>query len=126
MRTAKKTPTTLIAIATSRTTVDGPCDLEEELDEDEELDDDDDDAVPDVVPVLLLVCDVEEMVDEVLEESRTSKLNHNQSIFSVTRKTTDNSHEHVNDSILATDWDGYMNCMLLIRSLRTGPRSTYL
>ena len=59
----------------SRATVDeSPCVPEEELEEDE-------DAVPDVVPVLLLICDVEEIVDEVVEESRTSKLNHNQSIL---------------------------------------------
>ena len=68
-------------MAKSRATLDErPCDPEEELDEDEL--DEDDDAVADVVPVLLLVCDVEEVVDEVVEESRTSKLNHIQSIFS--------------------------------------------
>ena len=39
---------------------------------------------PDVVPVLLLICDVEEIVDE---ESRTSRLNHNQSIFFFVSRT---------------------------------------
>ena len=76
---ASEVPTTPIEIAKSRTTLEErPCDPEEELDEEE-------DAVPDAVPVLLPVCDVkdvEEIVDEVLEESRTSKLNHNKSIFS--------------------------------------------
>ena len=64
-------PKTTVEIVKACSTVDGPCEPDEELD----------DAVPEVVPVLLLVCDVEEIVDEVLEESRTSKLNHNQSIF---------------------------------------------
>ena len=68
------------------------------------------------VPVLLLVCDV--------EESRTSKLSHIQSFFFfVSRKITGNLHEHINDSIQATGWDGYSNRMLLICS--TGPRSNY-
>ena len=35
----------------------------------------------------------------------------------------DNSHEHINDSVSATGWDGYMNRMLLIRS--AGPISNY-
>ena len=110
-RIATEVPTTPIEIAKSRPTVDerfcftigdlelcDTCDTvtEEELDEDE-------DAVLDVVLVMLLVCDVEEIVDdvlcdveeivddvlcdveeivdEVLEGSRTSKLNHNKSIF---------------------------------------------
>ena len=80
-RTASKVPTTPIEIAKSRTTIDeSPCgpgeELEEEVDEDEE-------AVPDVVPVLLLVCDAEELVDEISEGSRTSKLYHIKSISSV-------------------------------------------
>jgi hypothetical protein len=89
-RTASKPPTTPIEIAKLRSTVDegprdpddgvcvpneAPCVPEEELGED-------DDVVPDVVPVLLLVCDVEDIVDEVSEGSRTSKLNHIESIFS--------------------------------------------
>ena len=75
-RIASEVPTTPIEIAKSCSTADKElCDPEEGLDEDE-------DAVPDVVPVMLLVCDVEEIVDEVLEGSRTSKLNHNKSIFS--------------------------------------------
>jgi hypothetical protein len=116
-RTASEVPTTPIEIAKSRSTVDeSPCDPDEkpELDEDE-------DAVPDVVPVLLLVCDVEEIVDEVSEESRTSKLNHIKSIFF--RFLKDDLHEHINNSIIATGWDGYMNRMFLIRS--TGPLSNY-
>ena len=70
MRTASEVPTIAIEIAKSRSTVDeGPC-VPEELDEDE-------DAAPDMVPELLLVCDVKEVVDEVqLEEPRTSKLSH--------------------------------------------------
>jgi len=83
-RTARKVPTIPIEIAKSRSTVNetpfdpdestcvpdgGPC-VPEELDEDE-------DAVLDVVPMLLLACDVEETVkvDEVSEGSRTSKMN---------------------------------------------------
>ena len=51
-RTASEAPTTPIEIAKLRSTVgESPCVPEEELDEDEE-------AVPVVVPVLLLVCDV--------------------------------------------------------------------
>lgn len=77
-RTASKVPTTPIEITKLRSTVDespcgpddGPC-VAEELEVDEE-------AVPDV---LLLICDVEEIVDEVFEGSRTSKLNHIKSIF---------------------------------------------
>jgi len=78
-RMASAAPTTPIEIAKSRVTDDES--PEEELDEDEE-------AVPDVVPVLLLVCDVEgivvdgvvdgveeRVVDEVSEGSRTSKKN---------------------------------------------------
>ena len=57
----------------------GNCVVPEELDKDE-------DAVPDIVsvlaPVLLLVCNVEEIVDEDSGESRTSKLNHIKSILS--------------------------------------------
>ena len=74
-------------IAKLRSTVDeGPCDPPDE-DEDpcvpgEELDDDED-AGSDVVPVLLLVRDVEEIVDEISEGSRTSKLNHINLNFSV-------------------------------------------
>ena len=76
MRSAtSEAPTTPIEIAKLRSTVDeSPCVPEEGLDEDEE-------AVPDVIPVLVLVCDVEEIVDEVIEESRTSKLSNIQSIF---------------------------------------------
>jgi hypothetical protein len=61
-----------------------PCVVEEELEE--ELEEDED--ATDVVPVLLLVCDAEEIVDEVLlvvvvsEGSRTSKLIQIKSIFS--------------------------------------------
>jgi len=73
-RTASKVPTTPREIAKLRCTVDeadcvpdeAPCVAEEELEED-----DSEDAVTDVVPVLLLVCDVE---DEVSEGSTTSKL----------------------------------------------------
>ena len=104
-RIASEAPTTLIEIAKSRTTVD-------------ESPEEDEDAVP-VAPVLVLVC--------VVGESRTSKLSHSiQSVFFffISRKITDNSHEHINNSILATVWDGYMNRMLLIRS--TGPRCNYL
>lgn len=85
-RTASEVPTTAIEMAKSRATVDeSPCDPdaepdsdeepdpEEEPDEDEELDEDED-AVPDVVPALLLVCDVAEVV--VSDGSRTSKLNY--------------------------------------------------
>ena len=74
-------------IAKLRSTVEeGPCDPPDE-DEDpcvpgEELDDDED-AGSDVVPVLLLVRDVEDIVDEISEGSRTSKLNHINLIFSV-------------------------------------------
>ena len=80
-------------IAKSRSTLDErPCDPEEPVDSapEEELDEDGVPA-PDVVPVLLLVCDVEEVVDEVFEESRTSKLNHIQLIsspFPKRRRTT--------------------------------------
>jgi hypothetical protein len=75
-RTASEAPTTPIEIAKLRSTVDeSPCAPEEELDEDEE-------AVPDVVSELLLVCVVEGIVDEVVEESsRTSNLSYIQSIF---------------------------------------------
>ena len=80
-------------IAKSRSTLDErPCDPEEPVDSapEEELDEDGVPA-PDVVPVLLLVCDVE-VVDEVFEESRTSKLNHIQMIssspFPKRRRTT--------------------------------------
>jgi len=82
--TASKAATTPIEIAKLRFTVgESPFVPEEELDEEEldeeELDeeelDEDDEVVPDVVPVLLLVCDVEEIVDDVSEESRTSKMN---------------------------------------------------
>ena len=52
----------------------------------EEIVDEDEDAVLDVVPVPvlvpLLVCDVEEMLDEDSGGSRTSKLNHIKSILS--------------------------------------------
>ena len=73
-RTASEAPTTPIEIAKLRITVDeSPC--VPEVDEEEE-------AVPEVVPVLLLICDVEEeIVDEGVEESRTSKLSHIHSIF---------------------------------------------
>jgi len=77
-RIASKVPTIPIEMAKLRSIVDkdpcdpdeAPCDAEEELDEDE-----DEDAVPDEVLVLLLVCDVEEIIDEVPEGSRTSKMN---------------------------------------------------
>jgi hypothetical protein len=73
-RTASKAPTTPIEIAKLRTTVDeGPRDPDEGVPE-EELGEDDD-AVPDVVLVLLLVCDVEEIEGGVSEGSRTSKIN---------------------------------------------------
>ena len=128
-RTISAAPTIPIEIAKSRATVDeSPCVPEEELEEDEgaipEEEPEDEGVVLEeepedeaAVPVLLLVCDA--------EESRTSKLSHIQSvIFSVSRKITGNLHEHINDSILATRWDGYSNRMLLICS--TGPRCKYL
>jgi len=80
-RMASAPPTAPIEIAKLRSRVDeSPCFPEEELDEDVE-------AVPDVVPVLPLLCDVEEMekgvvdgvfegiLDGVSEGSRTSKMN---------------------------------------------------
>ena len=135
-RTASEVPATPIEIAKSRSTVnEGPCGPDESScgpDEgpgvaEEELEDEN--AVPDVpvVPVLMLVCvcDVEEIVDEVSEESRTSKLSrHIQSIFPVSRKMTNNLHEHINDSKLSTSWDSYINRMFLIHS--TGPMSNYI
>jgi hypothetical protein len=93
-----------------------PCVPEEELGED-------DDVVPDVVPVLLLVCDIVD-VNGVSEGSRTSKLNHIRSIFPVSRKMMDNLHEHIDDRKIGTSWDGYMNRMFTIRS--TGPLSNYI
>ena len=103
------------------------CVPEEELDK--ELDgelDEDEDAAPDVVPVLLLlVCDVEETVDEVSEVSRTSKLNHIKSIFSRFRKDDgDSLHEHIDDSKRGTGWDGYMDRMFLVYG--TDPLSNYI
>ena len=60
-RKASKVPTTPIEIAKSRSTVnETPCDPDEGPCIPEELDEDGD-AVPDVVPGLLLVCDVEEI-----------------------------------------------------------------
>jgi hypothetical protein len=83
-------------------------------------------AVPDVVLVLVLVsgCDVEEIIDEVLEESRTSKLRNIQSINCVSRKMTDNLHEHINNGIIATGRDGYKNRMFLICG--PGPRCNHV
>ena len=67
-----------IAIAKTRFTIDeGPCSPEEEIDEVEP-----EDAPPHVVLVLLVVCGVEETLNEEFGESRTSKLNHIQSISS--------------------------------------------
>ena len=112
-RTAIEVPTTPIEIAKSRSTFDeSPCGPDEGPNESpcvpdefeapcvpEGLDEVEDavsdvvpvlllvcdvgveDAVSDVVPVLLLVCDVEEIVGDVSEESRTSKLSHIQSTF---------------------------------------------
>ena len=88
-RTAREAPTTPIEIAKLRSTFDeslcdpdeGPCVPDEAPEVPEELDKDED-ADSDVVLVLLLVCEVEEIVDEVSEGSRTSKLNHIKSIFS--------------------------------------------
>ena len=126
-RTASDAATTPIEIAKLRLTVgESPFVPEEELDEElgggEELDEDEE-AVPDVVPVLLLVCDVEEIVDEVSEESRTSKLSRIQSIFPASRKMMDDLHEHINNSIIAPGGDGYKNGMFLI--CRAGPLSNY-
>lgn len=81
-RIASKVPTIPIEIAKLRSIVDeDPCDPDEvPCDPEEELVDEED-AVAAVVPVLLLVGDVEEIVDEVSEGSRTSKLNHIKSNF---------------------------------------------
>ena len=136
MRRASKIPR--IPIAMLRSTFDeapcdprdpdeGPCVSNETLCVPEEkLNgqlDEDEDAAPDVVPMLLLlVCDVEEIVDEVSRGSRTSKLNHIKSNFSHFPKDDgDNLHEHIDDRKLGTGWDNYMNRMFLVH--RTGPLS---
>ena len=93
-RRAKREPTIPIEIAKSRSTFDeSPCGPDEGPNESpcvpDEFEapcvpeglDEVEDAVSDVVPVLLLVCDVEEIVGDVSEESRTSKLSHIQSTF---------------------------------------------
>jgi hypothetical protein len=64
-RMASEVPTTLIEIAKLRSTDESPWDV-------------------DVALVLVLVCDVEEIIDEVIEGSRTSKM-----LFSVWRSHLD-------------------------------------
>jgi len=96
------------------------CDPEEELDGDTPDEDDEDDVdeppagrevvlVPDVVVMLLLVVDVEEVVDEISEGSRTSKLSHIQSINQRRWFPSTNLREHINYTKRAAWWDGYMN-----------------